>query len=56
MSDEILWVLVTVVATTSIVSNIVGFRLNRTEKMIQEISELVEKRGEELKRAAGVSE
>jgi hypothetical protein len=49
---DILWVAVTVIATTSITQNIIGFHLNRIEKRIQELSDLVEKRGEELKRVA----
>ena len=53
---DIIWVAVTVVATTSIVNNIVGFHLNRIEKRIQQLSDLVEQRGEELKRVAGGGE
>jgi hypothetical protein len=53
---DIIWVAVGVVATTSITHNIIGFHLNRIEKRIEELSNLVEKRGEELKRAAGGGE
>ncbi|CAB5217924.1 hypothetical protein UFOVP210_28 [uncultured Caudovirales phage] len=49
---DIIWVAVTVLATTSITNNIVGFHLNRIERRINELSEMIEKHGELLKRVA----
>lgn len=49
---DILWVAITVIATTSIVQNIVGFRLNRTERMIEELAEQMKEHTELLKRVA----
>ena len=49
---DILWTIVTVVATTSIVQNIVGFRLNRTERMIEDLQKKIEEHTELLKRVA----
>ena len=49
---DILWTIVTVVATTSIVQNIVGFRLNKTERMIEELQQKMEEHTELLKRVA----
>lgn len=47
---DIIWVGVTVVATTSITNNIVGFHLNRIERRINALAEMIEKHGELLKR------
>lgn len=49
---DILWTAITVIATTSITQNIVGFRLNRTERMIEELSEKMTEHTELLKRVA----
>ena len=49
---DILWVAITVIATTSITQNIVGFRLNRTERMIEDLAKQMTEHTELLKRVA----
>jgi len=49
---DILWVAITVIATTSITQNIVGFRLNRTERMIEDLAKKMDEHTELLKRVA----
>ena len=47
---DIIWVAVTVIATTSIVNNIVGFHLNRIEMRINKLSEMMTEYTRLLKR------
>jgi len=49
---DILWVAITVIATTSITQNIIGFRLNRTERMIEDLAKQMAEHTELLKRVA----
>lgn len=54
--SDIIWVAVTVLATTSITNNIIGFHINRIEKRISELSKMMTEHTRLLKSIGGGTE